>query len=65
MKAGEIRKKTDAELGELLLELRRKQMKLRMAAASEQAPRSSEIREARKDIARIKTIVTERAEGKV
>jgi large subunit ribosomal protein L29 len=60
MKTEELRNKTDQELGELLLDLRRKQFNLRMQKASGQPAKASEVREARKDIARIKTIAEER-----
>ena len=60
MKASELRGKTDSELREALLDLRRKQFNLRMQTASGQPVRTSEIRETRKDIARVKTIVEER-----
>lgn len=60
MKASEIRDKNDEELKELLLEIRRKQFNLRMQSGSGQPARSSEVREARKDIARIKTVMQQR-----
>ena len=63
MKANEIRAKSDEELKTLLLEMRRKQFNLRMQAGSGQPARASEVREARKDIARIKTIMEERRAG--
>ena len=63
MKADEIRAKNDTELAELLLEIRRKQFSLRMQQGTGQPVRSSEIREARKDVARIKTIIEERRQG--
>ncbi|MBX9608183.1 MAG: 50S ribosomal protein L29 [Gammaproteobacteria bacterium] len=61
MKASEIREKNAAELSALLLELRRKQFNMRMQAGSGQPPRSSDIRETRKDIARIKTIMKQKS----
>lgn len=63
MNAGELRNKTDAELNELLLELRRKQFNMRMQASFEQSVRSSDVRETRRDIARVKTIINERRQG--
>jgi len=60
MKAEELRTKTDQELGELLLDTRKKQFTLRMQKASGHPAKASEVREARKDIARIKTIAEER-----
>ena len=61
MKASEIREKNEAELSALLLELRRKQFNMRMQAGSGQPPRPSDIRETRKDIARIKTIMKQKS----
>ena len=63
MNASEIRAKSDEELAALLLEIRRKQFNLRMQAGMGQPARASEIREARRDVARIKTIQQERRRG--
>lgn len=63
MNATEIRAKNDEELAQLLLDMRRKQFNLRMQQGTGQPARPSEIREARKDIARIKTIIEERRQG--
>ena len=63
MDASELRGKNDAELNTLLLELRRKQFNMRMQAGSGQPARPNEIRETRRDIARIKTVINERAQG--
>ncbi len=63
MKAIDLRVKSNEELSTLLLELRRKQFNMRMQGGSGQPARPSEIRGARRDIARIKTIISERAQG--
>jgi large subunit ribosomal protein L29 len=63
MKTADIREKNSEELMELLIELRKKQFGLRMQSGYGQEARSSDIREARKDIARIKTIMTQRSVG--
>ncbi|MEX2481365.1 MAG: 50S ribosomal protein L29 [Gammaproteobacteria bacterium] len=61
MIASELRTKSVEELSSLLLELRRKQFNMRMQSGLGQQPaRSSEVRETRRDIARIKTILEER-----
>ena len=60
MKANELRDKDGAELTVLLLELRRKQFNMRMQAGSGQPPRSTDIRETRRDIARVKTIIKQK-----
>ena len=62
MKASELRAKGGAELTVLLLELRRKQFNMRMQAGSGQPPRSTDIRETRRDIARIKTIIKQKGD---
>jgi len=59
MKATELRKKSEIELNEELMALRRKQFNLRMQKGSGQIPKASEARSVRKDIARIKTVLRE------
>ena len=59
MKAGQIREKTDAELAEELVKLRREQLNLRMQQATGQLARSDQYRRVRKDIARVKTVMRE------
>ena len=61
MKASELRNKNEGELSALLLELRRKQFNMRMQSGSGQPPRPSDIREARRDIARIKTVLNQKS----
>lgn len=56
----ELRGKTDAELKALVLEKRREQFNARMQRGSGQGPKPSAIRETRRDIARLKTILTEK-----
>ena len=63
-KANELRSKSLDELSSRLLELRKKQFSLRMQLGSGQSVRASEVRETRKDIARIKTIMKESEQGK-
>jgi len=65
MKASELRGKNADDLSGLLLELRRKQFNMRMQAGFGQPARASDIRETRRDIARIKTILQERRQGDV
>jgi len=60
MKANELREKTDPELKDELLELRREQFNLRMQLGAGQSPRPDRFGKVRKDIARIKTILRER-----
>tara|TARA_Y100000588_G_scaffold308264_1_gene332735 strand:- start:650 stop:850 length:201 start_codon:yes stop_codon:yes gene_type:complete len=61
MKANELRTKTDEELGTELIELSREAFSLRMQAGSGQLGRFSQIKAVRRDIARVKTIMNERA----
>ncbi len=63
-KANELRSKSLDELSSRLLELRKKQFSLRMQLGSGQSVRASEVRETRKNIARIKTIMKESQQGK-
>ena len=59
MKTKELRDKSDAELGEELLKLRREQFNLRMAQASGQAAKPDQFGKVRKNIARLKTVARE------
>ena len=59
MIAKELRQKTTAELAEELLQLRREQFNLRMQQATGQLARSDQYRRVRKDIARVKTVMSE------
>ena len=59
MEASELRKKTADELNEELIELRREQFNLRMQGATGELNRNHEHRRVRKDIARVKTVLSE------
>lgn len=63
MKADELRAKSAADLKTLLLEKRKEQFSLRMQHGSGQQTRSSQVRETRRDIARIKTILGQQKTG--
>jgi len=60
-KFADLTAKTDDELATQLGELKREQFNLRFQAATNQLEKSSRIREVRRDIARIKTLQSERA----
>ena len=60
MSAADLRDKTEAELGDELVELRREQFNLRMQAASGESNRHSEHKRVRRDIARVKTVLNEK-----
>jgi large subunit ribosomal protein L29 len=61
MDAAEIRSKEPAELQKELLERLKEQFNLRMQLASGQLAKPDQIRKVRRDIARIKTVLNEKA----
>ena len=63
MKAAEIRKLDDAKLEETLKDLKEELFNLRFQSATGQLDTPMRIREVKKNIARVKTIVTERKLG--
>jgi large subunit ribosomal protein L29 len=60
-KATDFRAKTDDQLSDELGNLKREAFNLRFQAATSQLEKPSRVREVRRDIARIKTLQTERA----
>ena len=60
MKAEDLRQKTEDELGDELLGLRKEQFNLRFQAANGQLENTARQRQLRRDIARVKTILTEK-----
>lgn len=63
MKSSELRDKDDAELVELETKLRDQLVKLRIGKATSKTINTADFRRIRADIARIKTIQSERALG--
>ena len=61
MKAADLRSKGEQELKDELIELRKEQFKLRMQYSMGQASRNHEFSRIRKDIARVKTVLNEKA----
>ena len=59
MKASEIRKMSEAELGEKLVSLKKDLFFLRMQHATNQLDNPLKIAEVKRDIARVKTIIRE------
>jgi large subunit ribosomal protein L29 len=57
MKAEELRGRTPDELNDELLKLRREQFNLRFQRASGQLENTTRVRQVRRDIARIKTVL--------
>jgi large subunit ribosomal protein L29 len=60
-KATDLRAKTDDQLTEELGNLKREAFNLRFQAATSQLEKPTRVREVRRDIARIKTLQTERS----
>ena len=58
-KASDIRGKTGDELGTMLLDLRREQFNLRFQRATGQNEGIGQVKKVRRDIARVKTIMSE------
>jgi len=61
MKASELRAKNTAELGQELESLLKAQFNLRMQRATQQLTNHSQISKVRRDIARVRTLMTEKA----
>jgi large subunit ribosomal protein L29 len=64
MKATELRDKDDAALGKELTELLKAQFGLRMQIATQQLSNTSQLKKVRRDIARVRTVMTEKTSGK-
>jgi len=64
MKAKELRSMTDENLAEELLKLRREQFNLRIQAQTGQGAKPDQHGKVRRNIARIKTVLAERARQK-
>lgn len=62
MKASELRNKSEADLGKELNELLKAQFSLRMQIATQQLTKTSELGKVRRDIARVRTVMTEKAD---
>jgi large subunit ribosomal protein L29 len=61
MKASELRAKSPADLNKELGELLKAQFSLRMQLATQQLGNNSQLGKVRRDIARVKTILREKA----
>jgi len=57
MKASELRQKSADELNDTLLELRKQQFDLRMKLGTGQLTEPHQLRQVRRDIARVKTVM--------
>ena len=63
MKASELRSKSVEELQKELLELRKAQFGLRMQLATQSLTKNSEIERVKREIARVHTVLTEKAKA--
>jgi large subunit ribosomal protein L29 len=63
MKATDLRSKNTDELNKELIELRRAQFSLRMQSATQQLNKPDQILKTRRNIARIKTVLAEKAKA--
>jgi large subunit ribosomal protein L29 len=63
MKVSEMKEKNVEELNEELLNLKREHFTLRMQKGSGQLEKSHRLKEVRRDVARVKTILTEKADS--
>jgi large subunit ribosomal protein L29 len=64
MKASDVRAKTADELKDQLVDLKKEQFNLRFQRATQQLEKPARVREVRRDIARIKTILTQKNAAK-
>ncbi len=65
MKATDIRAMTADQLADELLKLKKEQFNLRFQSATGQLEKTARVREVRRDIARIKTIMAQAKAAKV
>ena len=63
MKASELKAKSTDELNTELQSLLRAQFSLRMQKATQQLSNTSQIRKVRRDIARVRTFLNQKAQG--
>ncbi len=63
MKAADIRSMTPDQLDEQLANLKKEQFNLRFQKATGQLEKTARVREIRRDIARIRTILAEKSVG--
>jgi large subunit ribosomal protein L29 len=64
MKASELRTKDVGELDKELAELMKAHFSLRMQFATQQLSNSSQLRKVRRDIARVRTVLNQKATAK-
>ena len=64
MKAKELRAKDVPALNQEIIDLRKAQFSMRMQVATQQLTNTSQLGKVRKDIARVKTLLREKASAK-
>ncbi|KFL31783.1 50S ribosomal protein L29 [Devosia riboflavina] len=64
MKASDVRSKTADELKDQLVDLKKEQFNLRFQRATQQLEKPARVKEVRRDIARIKTILGQKNAAK-
>jgi large subunit ribosomal protein L29 len=64
MKASELRAKDEAQLNKELLELLKAQFNMRMQKATQQLTNTGQVKRTRRDIARVRTLLAEKARAK-
>ncbi|NGP17774.1 MULTISPECIES: 50S ribosomal protein L29 [Devosia] len=64
MKASDVRAKTADELNDQLVDLKKEQFNLRFQRATQQLEKPARVKEVRRDIARIKTILGQKNAAK-
>ena len=64
MKPSDLRAKDEPALNKELQDLLRAQFSLRMQKATQQLTNTSQIRKVRRDIARVRTVLTQKAKAK-
>ena len=64
MKASDVRAKTADELKDQLVDLKKEQFNLRFQRATQQLEKPAQVKQVRRDIARIKTILGEKNAAK-
>jgi large subunit ribosomal protein L29 len=62
MKANELRQKSSQELNDLLVDLRKEQFDLRMQLGTGQLAEPHKLRQVRRQIARVKTVMNSQGE---
>ena len=63
MKTGDLRSKSADQLKEQLVQLKKEQFNLRFQQATGQLEKTARVKEVRRDIARVKTLLSEKAKA--